>query len=380
MQVNSNNYKILYIFGSGRRNKIQKNSFDSSEFFYGYFYIKKKYKNTNYIEMLPEGEKLNTFQKLLNIIDKVLRKFSNLPFFIHLITTRNNFEHIKDSNKIIATNDRLGISSLPMFIYAKYKDQNKRLIFIVMGLFSKKYGNKFIYAIQNFFLKYIIKNVNTLIFLGKGEYELAKLRYPRFESKFKFVPFGINLNFWNPSKKYNPNSNDYILFIGNDGNRDFNKLIDISNNLSNIKIKIVTNQNISQKIKNNNTEVIYGDWNSSALTDLELKNLYENAVLTFLPLKETFQPSGQSVTLQSMSLGVPVMITKTKGFWDLENFKHKENIYFVESNNTEDWSKNIYSVISNSELLENLSRNSIDTVNRLYNQEMFFEKLENLIK
>ena len=65
------------------------------------------------------------------------------------------------------------------------------------------------------------------------------------------MPFGINLNFWNPSKKYNPNSNDYILFIGNDGNRDFNKLIDISNNLSNIKIKIVTNQNISQKIKNN---------------------------------------------------------------------------------------------------------------------------------
>ena len=52
----------------------------------------------------------------------------------------------------------------------------------------------------------------------------------------------------------------------------------------------------------------------------------------------------------------------------------------MESNNTEDWSKHIYSVISNSELLENLSRNSIDTVNRLYNQEMFFEKLENLIK
>ena len=63
--MNSNNYKILYIFGSGRRNKIQKNSFDSSEFFYGYFYIKKKYKNTNYIEMLPEGEKLNTFQNVV---------------------------------------------------------------------------------------------------------------------------------------------------------------------------------------------------------------------------------------------------------------------------------------------------------------------------
>ena len=118
---------------------------------------------------------------------------------------------VDNSDPFSALAFRFLIVAIGFFIYAKYKDQNKRLIFIVMGLFSKKYGNKFIYAIQNFFLKYIIKNVNTLIFLGKGEYELAKLRYPHFESKFKFVPFGINLNFWNPSKKYNPNSNDYIF-------------------------------------------------------------------------------------------------------------------------------------------------------------------------
>ena len=34
--------------------------------------------------------------------------------------------------------------------------------------------------------------------------------------------------------------------------------------------------------------------------------------------KRKFQPSGQSVALQSMSLGIPVMITETKGFWQKE--------------------------------------------------------------
>ena len=30
-----------------------------------------------------------------------------------------------------------------------------------------------------------------------------------------------------------------------------------------------------------------------------------------------------------MSCGTPVMITKTKGFWDKEEFKDEENIIFV---------------------------------------------------
>ena len=93
-------------------------------------------------------------------------------------------------------------------------------------------------------------------------------------------------------------------------------------NLKIYKIKIITSYDISNKIKNENAEVIYGNWHNDALTDAKIKEYYENALLTFLPLKETYQPSGQSVALQSMSLGVPVMITKTMGFWDIEKFNH----------------------------------------------------------
>ena len=43
-------------------------------------------------------------------------------------------------------------------------------------------------------------------------------------------------------------------------------------------------------------------------------------------MKDSLQPSGQSVTLQSMSLGIPVLISKTVGFWDFSKFRDEENI------------------------------------------------------
>ena len=67
-----------------------------------------------------------------------------------------------------------------------------------------------------------------------------------------------------------------------------------------------------------NVKVIPGYWGNESLTDSELKDIYLNSILSIIPLKST-QPSGQSVALQCMSLGIPVLITKT-GIRDNELF------------------------------------------------------------
>ena len=72
---------------------------------------------------------------------------------------------------------------------------------------------------------------------------------------------------------------------------------------------------------------------------MEIKEFYKKARLTILPIKNTLQPSGQSVALQSISMGVPVIITETMGFWDFTNFKNNKNILFVENNKVETWKK-----------------------------------------
>ncbi|MDA9737800.1 glycosyltransferase [Acidimicrobiaceae bacterium] len=370
---------ILYIFGSGRKKKILENDLDSSEFFYGYFHMKSKFKNIDSIEMLPNEIDLKKHQLLLEFIDKILRKLTNLPFYIHLMFSKKNLTKIKKSDLIISTNDRLAISAMPMILYSKLRSVNKNFFVIVMGLFSKKRDRKTVAYLQKLFLNFIIKKINFFIFLGKGEYQLAIEMFPKFKDKFRFIPFGINLDFWNSEKAYDPKKNEYLLFVGNDGNRDFDQVVEICNNLKNIEIKIITSQEISNKIKNENVEVIYGNWHSTAISDQKLKEYYENALLTFLPIKETYQPSGQSVALQSMSLGIPVAITQTRGFWDIDKFNHMENIVFIEKNSTENWTNTINKLLSDKNLLDHISKKSISTVNKHYNQDDFFLKMEQLI-
>ena len=370
---------ILYIFGSGRKKKILENNLDSSEFFYGYFHMKSKFKNIDSIEMLPNEFDLKKHQLFLEFIDKVLRKLTNLPFYIHLMLSKENLTKIKKSDLIISTNDRLAISAMPMILYSKLRSVNKNFFVIVMGLFSKKRDRVIVSYLQKFLLNFIIKKINFFIFLGKGEYQLANEMFPKFKDKFRFIPFGINLNFWSSRKSYDPEKNGYLLFVGNDGNRDFDQVVEICNNLKNIKIKIITSHEISNKINNENVEVIYGNWHSTAMSDQKLKEYYENAILTFLPIKETYQPSGQSVALQSMSLGIPVAITQTKGFWDIDKFSHMENIVFVENNSTENWTTTINKLLSDNNLLSNISKKSISTVKKYYNQDDFFLKMEELI-
>ena len=40
-----------------------------------------------------------------------------------------------------------------------------------------------------------------------------------------------------------------------------------------------------------------------------------------------------------MASGVPVIISKTKGFWDNKNFKNQKHIIFCEDNSISEWKK-----------------------------------------
>ena len=42
-----------------------------------------------------------------------------------------------------------------------------------MGLYSKKLRIPFLKPIHNFFIKLLVKNINQVLFLGKGEYNKA---------------------------------------------------------------------------------------------------------------------------------------------------------------------------------------------------------------
>ena len=71
---------------------------------------------------------------------------------------------------------------------------------------------------------------------------------------------------------------------------------------------------------------------NGSFTDIEIRNLYQESFAVIVPLKDVFQPSGYSVTLQAMACGKPVILTKTKGLWAPDIFKNLENCILVKPN------------------------------------------------
>jgi glycosyltransferase involved in cell wall biosynthesis len=188
------------------------------------------------------------------------------------------------------------------------------------------------------------------------------------------VPFSINTDFWSSSG--NTKNKEGILFIGNDGNRDFKKVISIAKKMPELKFTFLT-ESIQQSVSlPKNVKLIKGHWNKSVLTDLEVKKLYEDSKISIIPLHDSLQPSGQSVAMQSMAMGVPVMISKTRGFWDTDNFLDGKNILLLENNSVENWVKTINEIYDNSDTLNLLALNANELVRTQYDMRKFYDKLK----
>ena len=77
-----------------------------------------------------------------------------------------------------------------------------------------------------------------------------------------------------------------------------------------------------------------------------------------------------------MSIGTPVLITKTEGFWDKDNFKDQEDIFFIDDDNYESWITEISRIIKNKNLCNKISTNSKAKVRNQMNNKVFFNNLQ----
>lgn len=371
--MNSNkNSVITFIFGQGRVDKLNKVEY-STEFFYSYDLFLKEYANTQIIEFETFNNFINKY--ILNYFDRIMSKIFKLGFTTRSICKIKNFKKIINTDYLILVNERIAIASLPMIMLVKIFKPIK-INLIVMGLFSKDIKS----PVQKFFHKGLIKLIifycDNLIFLGIGEYNESK-KFTKIHSKLHFVPFCINTSFWSHSST--PNRKDSVIFIGNDGNRDYEKTLSIAKNLKEINFNFITKNITESSDIPANVNLISGHWNESLLTDFEIKNLYEKSLISIVPLHDTLQPSGQSVTMQSMSMGVPVIISKTIGFWENKFFEHGKNIILMEDNSLENWTETVKSIYEDKSKRSSLSRNGRLLVQDHYSINEFFLKLKSII-
>tara|TARA_A100001011_G_scaffold95053_2_gene99872 strand:+ start:227 stop:1369 length:1143 start_codon:yes stop_codon:yes gene_type:complete len=372
-----NNLCVTIVFVSGRKDRLSSKDPMSKEFFYSYHYIKKIVEN---IEIVEFNGNLNSkpIKLILNIFDKTLRKMTRLPIFMHEIINKESLTKFKKSTHLIFSNDRIACSLIPVLIYYKLSRKNISTTFFALGAFNKNSNNKIVLFFKRILLKILISVVDNIVFLGEGEYKDTKKKYKKHNDKFNFFPFCVDNEFWS-SDQIDMSKKEGILFVGNDGKRDFDKLIKISEALPHYNFTFVSSRIDEEDLISDNVTLIKGHWNYNLMSDTDLKNLYQKSRITIIPLLESLQPSGQSVALQSMSVGTPVFISRTEGFWDSNKFANMKNIILIENNDLNNWVNTIDLLYKNEDTLLNIANEAKKNVKEDFDISIFNKNLSKLI-
>lgn len=234
-------------------------------------------------------------------VGKSSKIFGGLPIgiFANFVIGRH-FVKLKKDCCYIATTNGIGLT---LAIARALGLVRSPVILIAMGLMSANPS-----FLQRWFYKKVCGHIHIFC-ISKAEQSHLRVNLPR--SKIRYFPFGVDANFWTPGSS--SCKSGYVLAIGNDPSRDWNTLVN-SWEVDMPTLKIVTS--LPVKHEATNIEVVRGDWRSQKISDHDILSLYRGARCVVVPLKDTMQPAGQSVCLQAMSCGVPVIITNILGIWD----------------------------------------------------------------
>lgn len=187
-------------------------------------------------------------------------------------------------------------------------------------------------------------------------------------------PFGVDTDFWTPDESV---QGEGFLAVGNDGRRDYATMIQASEGVSDT-ITIVTAREFPSPLPSN-VRHIKGSWHRPALTDLELRDLYRKAVAVVIPLKDSLQPSGQSVALQAMACGKPIIITRTQGLWTGADFREFEHLLFAEPASPDSLRKPMELLANDRALAMRMGSAAREAVTRVGTMKAFAARLESLL-
>lgn len=177
------------------------------------------------------------------------------------------------------------------------------------------------------------------VFFGEAEYAPTLAALAPEPARLSVSQFGVDLDFWCPGGE----REDFVLAIGNDPRRDYATLLAAAPEIA-VPIRIVTGLTLPQPLPENVT-VIRGSWHDRALSDADIHDLYRRAACVVTPLHDTLQPSGQSVTLQAMACGAPVVLTHTRGLWNPTALRDGHNVRLIPPANPPELAKAVANIL-----------------------------------
>lgn len=245
------------------------------------------------------------------------------------------------------------------FIRSIINRKNPPHIVIDVGCFNGGRNNK----IEISLIKFVAKSLAGVIYHATIQKEYYERNLPFLLEKSRFIPFGVDIDFFQP---LNIKKENYIVSIGY-AKRDYNTLLKAWRELSflDTKLKIVG--------VNNFQELDITDFSS----DIEffryvpinkLKNIIAKSRFVVLPLPYYKYAYGQMTLLQSMSMGKAVIVTKTPS--TIDYIVHGENALFVQPYDVDDMRREIEFLLANPSVAETLGKEARNTVSQRFNEKI----------
>ncbi|MBO6960207.1 MAG: glycosyltransferase [Prochlorococcus marinus CUG1438] len=307
-------------------------------------------------------------------IEEIFSRISNIG--LRPLSVFNFSNIINSSDYVVSLTDGFSISL--GFYYAFINKKNKIRL---AGAFHKlsDYDSKLPKFLKNIYFKIftiILKRLDFVIFYGEAD-RTNSIKTFNIETKKTFtIKFGVDTDFWKPFNHSSFESN-YIFSIGQDPGRDFNTLLKV-----NTKKRIHIHTSLIKAQNDNKFEITNGSYHKykKSLTDLEIRSLYQKSFVVVVPLKNVYQPSGYSVTLQALSCGKPVILTLTKGLWAPQLFKSFENCILVNPYKKEEIEDAIKFLEESKDIYEKICTNARSTAINYFSLENAYASTYELFK
>ncbi|MCA3262837.1 MAG: glycosyltransferase family 4 protein [Telmatospirillum sp.] len=164
--------------------------------------------------------------------------------------------------------------------------------------------------------------LDHLFFFGAADRDRSVEIFGLDRARTSVYPFGVDTDFWSPGGDAEDGS---VVSVGSDPQRDYATLVAAP---TTAPLRIVTRLPVPKRIAGD-YELFRGSLHNQAISDRVLRDLYRGCSVVAVPLRETWQPSGYSVTLQAMACGKPVILSAIRGLWDPGILRSGENCVLV---------------------------------------------------
>jgi glycosyltransferase involved in cell wall biosynthesis len=222
-------------------------------------------------------------------------------------------------------------------------------------------------SVPRFLSSSLLRATHTILISG-AEAETLPRRFSLKEGHYSYNSFGVDARFWRPAER----TRKFILAIG-DSFRDYGTLLRAAKDIRS-QVLIVAAQEFSHPLPHN-VSTRRGCWRREILHDEELRELYQTAICVVVPLEDRPEPTGQSVCLQAMSCGRPVIMTRTRGLWS-SHLRDGENLLMVNPGDSVNLAAKVNRLVDDPCLAAKLGHVARESVCRHFRIVDFADRLE----